>query len=211
MRVFDPWVGAKYWSEGLGGVRVLILGESHYGDPGTESATFTTEVVRGWGQEKRHRFFTVVQKLVLGLRADDWVTDDQRAAFWERVAFYNFVQAFPGPEPRYRPTHEMWSAASAAFLATVTDLKPQIIVVLGFELQGYMPEVPAGVSVCGVQHPSSRGFRYEQWQPAIRAAMTAAAAHSGSQQAHQERRADARARCATLYGTNAAWTLSSQS
>lgn len=57
MRVFDPWVGSKYWSTGYGGVRVLILGESHYGDIGTESATFTTEVVKKWGQDNRLKFF----------------------------------------------------------------------------------------------------------------------------------------------------------
>jgi len=55
MRIFDPWVGSKYRSSGFGGVRVLILGESHYGI-GTESATFTTDVVKEWGQDKRTAF-----------------------------------------------------------------------------------------------------------------------------------------------------------
>ena len=185
MRVFDPWVGAQYWTVGLGGVRVLILGESHYGDIGAESATFTTEVVREWAQDKRHRFFTVTQKLVAGIGTDEWVTDEERAAFWEQVAFYNFVQAFPGPEPRYRPTQEMWAAASPAFLATLAELKPQVVVILGIELQGYLPEVPNGIHLCFAQHPSSRGFQYGQWQPAIQAAIKAAAAGSGSQQGAQ--------------------------
>lgn len=181
MRVFNPWVGSKYWSAGLGGVRVLILGESHYGDIGTESATFTTEVVKEWAQDKRNRFFTVTQKLVAGMDTNKWVTDEQRAAFWEQVAFYNFVQAFPGPGPRYRPTEAMWVAASPAFLSTIAELKPQVVVVLGIKLQGYLPDIPNGIHVCFAQHPSSRGFQYGQWQPAIQAAIKVAAASYGSQ------------------------------
>ena len=171
MRVFDPWVGNKYWSEGLSGIRVLILGESHYGEVGSERLTFTTEVVTEWAQEKRSRFFTVTQKLVAGLSSDEWVSDEQRADFWEHVAFYNFVQAFPGTEPRYRPTQEMWLEAAPAFAATVAELSPQVIVALGVELQNNIPVVPAGIHMCGAQHPSSWGFQYEQWQPAIQAAL----------------------------------------
>lgn len=180
MRAFDPWVGKKYWLEGLSGVRVLLLGESHYGDAGTESPTFTAEIVKEWAQSKRSRFFTVVQKLVLGLGASDWVSDEQRSEFWERVAFYNFVQAFSGGEPRVRPSAQMWSAAAKPFLATVEELKPQVLVVLGYELQGHLPIIPPGIRVCEVQHPSSRGFRYERWQPTIRAAIQSAAMGGGT-------------------------------
>jgi hypothetical protein len=160
MRVFDPWIGSQYRSEGLRGVRILILGESHYGDIGTESATFTTEVVKEWGQKKRHRFFTVTQKLVAGIGKGESVTDEQRAAFWEQVAFYNFVQAFPGPQPRTRPTKEDWADAAPVFLATMADLKPQVVVVLGVQLQGHLPDIPNSIQVCFVRHPSSRGFQY---------------------------------------------------
>jgi len=182
MRVFDPWVGNKYWSVGFASVRILILGESHYGDIGTESTAFTTKVVREYAQEKRSRFFTITQKLVAGISPDDWVSDEERAAFWEQVAFYNFVQAFPGSEPRCRPTQEMWSAATAAFFRTLAELKPQVVVVLGFELQANLPEVPSGIHVCFARHPSSWGFQYEQWQPAIQAAIKAAAMGGGAQQ-----------------------------
>lgn len=172
MRTFDPWVGSKCWTEGLSGVRVLILGESHYDDPGTENHSFTIEVVRKWAQEKRHRFFTVTQKLVLGLGSNDWVSNEQR----------NFVQSFPGAKPRQRPTQEMWSAATIPFLDTVQELKPQVLIVLGYELQRYLPVTPTGIRVCGVQHPSSRGFQYEQWQPAIRSALQSAAQTCATQQ-----------------------------
>jgi len=180
LRIFDPWVGSKYWSAGLGGVRVLILGESHYGI-GTESATFTTEVVKEWGQDKRKRFFTTIQKLVAGIGTDVWVTDEQRSAFWEQVAFYNFVQAFTGSEARCRPTQKMWVAASPAFLATIAELKPQVVVVLGIKLKDYLPDIPNSIQVCFARHPSSWGFQYGPWQQKIQEAIKVAAESDGSQ------------------------------
>ena len=38
MRVFDPWIGEFYRSEGISGIRLWILGESHYGPAGIAPA-----------------------------------------------------------------------------------------------------------------------------------------------------------------------------
>lgn len=166
MRTFDPWIGSQYWDEGLRGVRVMLLGESHYGDVGGESPTFTTEVVRTWGQEKRHRFFTITQKLILGL-GNGWISDGDRSDFWERVAFYNFVQSFPGPGPRYRPSRAAWEAASDPFLSTLQELEPHLLVVLGLAVSRHLPKIHQSIQVCIVKHPSSPGFRLCEWQPVV--------------------------------------------
>lgn len=181
VRTFAPWIGANYWSEGLAGVRVLILGESHYGDADTERSSFTTEIVREWGQEKRLRFFTMIQKLLLG-HGPGWISDEARAEFWEQVAFYNFVQAFVGTEPRTRPTREMWDAARMPFLATLAELQPQVLVVLGLELATNLPQVPPSIFVCKVPHPSSNGFSYQQWHPDVLSALQSAISQSHDQQ-----------------------------
>jgi hypothetical protein len=183
MRTFEPWEGSRYRPEGLSGVRVLILGESHYGDIGTEYRSMTVDVVRKRGQEIRDSFFTKTQKLVSGTAPDGWVSDEERYEFWERVTFYNFVQSFPGAGPRCRPTREMWSAAVTPFLATIHELTPQALVVLGKGLRSYLPEIPADIQVCDVQHPSSWGFQYEPWQSKVRLALRAAALKNGTQQA----------------------------
>jgi hypothetical protein len=174
MRTFDPWVGSRYRTDGLSGVRLLILGESHYGDAGTESRSFTSEVVREWGQKKRLRFFTLTQKLVLGLDPG-WVSLEERMEFWERVAFYNFVQCFPGPRPRYRPTEAMWKAAVKPFLATLEELDPHLLLVLGFKIYSQLPLVPSSVHICYIQHPSSAGFRCSKWHANIAASFAAIA------------------------------------
>jgi hypothetical protein len=172
MRTFDPWIGSRYMTDGVQGVRLLILGESHYGLPGDMRSTFTVDVVRWLGQQHRFRFFTIIQRLVTG--TNGWLSNDDRSEFWERVAFYNYIQSFPGTRPRWRPTPEMWLAARDPFLQTVNELSPQVLLVLGKELSFNLPNLPAAISVCKVQHPSSRGFRYANWRPQVKTALEAA-------------------------------------
>ena len=171
MRKFEPWVGSLYREEGLSGIRVFILGESHYGIAGDEIPSLTRDVVKEWGQEKRYRFFTVTQKLVMGIAPGIWVSDADRKEFWERVVFYNFIQEFPGPTSRRRPTLEMWSTAKSPFIGTLQELDPQVLIVLGQDLQKNLPEIPSGIHVCFIKHPSSGGLRYSQWQPGIQSVL----------------------------------------
>ena len=181
MRTFDPWIGSRFKTDGLRAMRLLILGEAHYGTGDAEHRRrHTTEIVRLLGQQGRYRFYTVTQRLVSGEQAR--LTDAERADFWEQVAFYNYIQAFPGPKAQWRPTPEMWAAAREPFLQTIDEVAPRIVLVLGRELYRNIPQIPASISVCAVQHPSSRGFRYSQWQPVVRAAMDAVAANHPVQQ-----------------------------
>ena len=79
---FHPWVGSHYGgSDNHFGVRLLVLGESHYvvlnesdqdqewinkmNSSGDEHV-FTQYVVRKWAQENKHRFFTVTANVLLG-------------------------------------------------------------------------------------------------------------------------------------------------
>jgi hypothetical protein len=171
VRTFDPWIGSQYRSEGYRGVRLLILGEAHYSSE-RERSTFTIEMIRSLAQQGRFRFYSATQRLVVGGRG--WLSEPERRDFWERVAFYNYIQTFPGSRPRERPTPEMWAAARAPFLATIAELDPQLVLVLGRELRRNLPELPTRLKACEVPHPSSRGFRYATWQPEVQAALNEA-------------------------------------
>ncbi len=117
MRTFKPWLGGRYCKEGIGGIRLLILGEAHRIKPGEEHADFTKDVIGLLVREPRkmeprfRRFFTVTQRLVCGGKGS--LSDTERADFWERVAFYNYIQSNPGAAARSRPTQEMWQGGAA--------------------------------------------------------------------------------------------------
>lgn len=162
--VFQPWIGNKYFDDNCFGVRVLVLGESHYGDNSEVRPTLTTEVVRGLAQQKRHQFFTKISKILLGIGKDIWLDDKERGDIWEHVAFYNYIQGFVGSEPRVRPLFELWSLSEEPFLEVIEKLSPSVILVLGKELAMHIPKLSENIQICCIQHPST-GFVYEKWNP----------------------------------------------
>ena len=164
-RNFDPWVGSKFATGGSFGVRILILGEAHYGVADDAYNEFTQVIVRRYGQESRFAFFTRVQSLVEN--REGYIPDNEREAFWEDVAFYNFVQEFPGPTARIRPTARMWEDAVAPYFATIKELDPELVIILGDELWEHVPYDAKKTPLCGIPHPSSYGFDTAKWKAEI--------------------------------------------
>lgn len=164
--LFKPWVGSCYLKHNLG-ARILILGESHYGDPGDEHENFTIDVVKLWGQEKRLPFFTKISKTVLNYGASDFLSDQDRFDFWENVAFYNYVQAIVGEGPRDRPSCAMWEKSESALQEVIENLAPQVIIVLGKELAENLPHIPEEIEICYLNHPSSGGYSYDVNNPLV--------------------------------------------
>jgi hypothetical protein len=160
--IFQPWIGNLYKANNRFGTRILVLGESHYGDESETKQTVTTEVVRRLAQDERHPFFTKVSKVLLGCYENTWLNDEERAEVWEHVAFYNYIQGFVSTDARVRPTAEMWKNSREPFFQIVRELHPQLILVLGIELGRNIPPVNGGIEVCVIQHPST-GFSYKKW------------------------------------------------
>lgn len=155
--VFDPWVGSKYEASDRFGVRVLVLGESHYGKPSELCTAFTSNVVRTWAQSRPDPFFTKVSRVLLGLEEDSPLDDDVRAGVWEHVAFYNYIQHLVGDSAAKRPTSEMWAAAAAPFLGILKELRPEAVLVLGRAVEQHLPtDLPKEIPKTSIYHPSSR-------------------------------------------------------
>ena len=143
MRTFKPWKGKEYECYGLFGVKILLLGESHYGTCESESdkKIFTKKVVCSVieekdkaGNKKKRPFFTKILRLVTLKQVVS--TEESRKEFWNKVAFYNYIQEFvPKRKP---PTKKMWANAGDHLLETIEELKPNVIVVLGVRLRKHL-------------------------------------------------------------------------
>lgn len=70
---FHPWVGNNYEYENP---KILILGESHYGNANENKEIFTQNVVKDWALrgEGSHKFFTTIAK-ILPDRMDIWLSN----------------------------------------------------------------------------------------------------------------------------------------
>ena len=110
---FEPWIGANYATTGFRGLRLMLLGESHYGPEHHLRPSVTAETVRWLGQKAKARFFTTIACALLGLTAAHQLKAEDRAAVWEDVVFYNFVQEFV-PSAGGRPSPDAWRTAEKA-------------------------------------------------------------------------------------------------
>lgn len=140
--MFVPWKGNKFGESDniLGGMRLIVLGEAHYGDKiGWSDPGFTAWIVQQYidGQNK-YRFFSRVANIVLGTSGH--VPADRRAAFWNSVVFFNYIPVMAATGARQRPSQEMWEGdAPANFLRYVDEFEAEAILVCGTDLWRRLP------------------------------------------------------------------------
>ena len=185
---FRPWQGVTYGSTD---VRLLILGESHYGtNPPMREWTVdvVTRYIRNEPHEPWFRTFTNITQVVRGRR----YSEIDRKEFWNSVSFYNYVQEVAAEFARgRRPTLEMFVRSQGAFQEVISEPKPTHILAMGVHLWRNMPpsdsaheplECQEEKSDCryyatadsghralaiGIKHPSA-GFSARAWYPLVR-------------------------------------------
>lgn len=180
---FHPWIGERYRADSRFGIRVLVLGESHYGTEGTETSTVTEWVVQWYtqrartGEGERLRFFTVIANVLRGQCGR--IDHGDLAEVFQEIAFYNFVQTFVGDGPRDDATLRQWVDAQAPFKTVLEALRPDAVLVLGRELGDNILEWPEGLDFEVVAHPSSSYLRYAEAVPAFQGLVERAKARVG--------------------------------
>lgn len=141
---FRPWKGKDYGKPNDFGlpVNLLILGESHYGDPGDWvrwAGQPTVGVVREYCEGGGYPFFTKIMRLILSPETST-ETSERRTRFFDSVAFCNYVQCSVGDSPDLPPTDDMWKQAAGPFRTILESLRPTHILVCGMRLWDNMPD-----------------------------------------------------------------------
>jgi len=185
---FEPWIGPQY-EDSWFNIRLLLLGESHYGKESEQIPTFTRDLIKRYvTHDWSHKFFTILGQTVFGRPH----TEFARADVWEHVCFYNFVQKIV-VLPRRTPTDLERRNASLAFFELLNALKPELVICCGWRLHSWLPDTwEIGIDYncggklihsrfydCGadyyseivpIQHPSSRQFDWSQWHDLFQSA-----------------------------------------
>lgn len=180
--LFKPWVGEKFYNSES---RLLLLGESHYGDFYRPVVALATQnAVERWRSRSwRPRYFVAAARLLHDAPAKK--IDVEKA--FDRVAFYNFVQAMM-LTVKQRPTASEFQRSGAAFNEVLQKLTPTHIVATGMTLWRSMPnanttsniiklgneempvryyDTPSGVALATVVPHLSRAFSPTRWHAPI--------------------------------------------
>jgi hypothetical protein len=150
-----PWAGKLYESGYRHGKRLLIMGESHYGDA-YKLAT------RHWTKEhfarNSYRFWTTLERVVEGRELDT----SARRRFWERVAFSNIIQE-PLGGPGDLPTNAHWLRGRKAFREIIFWTRPDLILVFtkrGFNQIPDRTEFPGSRDVALISPNKQPAYMY---------------------------------------------------
>ena len=165
--LFTPYIGEKY-QQGYQGKKVLVLGESHYSADENRNAslddpTFTNYIVQEYinyqkGERGHSNWMKTFTRFVKAFYNRN-LSANEIVNFWERVAFYNYVQE-PMATPRQSPTTEQFTKSEKAFWEVLEVCQPDIIVVWSHRLWVKMPYTGEYQSKENTLINKGKGFYY---------------------------------------------------
>jgi hypothetical protein len=129
----DVWIGDNYARSAN---RILVLGESWYGDV-EPLAVYVPRWARG---EINDSMFSRLFNAASGLHTER-ATHAQRLAWWNGIAFYNFVPGTVGKSRSDRPGRAVFIAARDPLAAVLDRLRPQGVWIIGKEQAEHSADV----------------------------------------------------------------------
>ncbi len=131
-RVARPWVGSRYAANDLP-LKILILGDSHHGDVASEDEMVTITTIRDYivKTNPSYAFFTRISATIAN--APYWTV--VRDAFYQSVAFFNYVDGVAVKSSRERPSSTQFSSSSEGFQNAIDELDPDVIFCCGADVR----------------------------------------------------------------------------
>lgn len=156
---YVPFIGDDYKSGLAGGVRLLLVGESHYEKKGLtidESRNYTLYnfgdyVDANCDLSGDSTFFKRIGKLPT---LKEGPSRSEIADAWRRVAFTNFLQRSVGEKASDRPGQDLWGTGEPALREIVNRLEPDAILFISksvwnrFKSGGWSDEAPIDAQRC---------------------------------------------------------------
>ncbi|EIN00397.1 hypothetical protein WQE_15241 [Paraburkholderia hospita] len=104
--------------------------------------------------------------------------DAERSDFWEKVAYFNFIQQML-PASRREPPLDAWARGKPAFAEVIKVLQPQLVICFSSRNGARVRALSRDVPVAVVNHPSAR-FSYLGANPVIAEGFRSALYHVAS-------------------------------
>ena len=190
---FAPWKGKRY-GRSKAGIKILVIGESHYW-PGARIPKGLTQYViekvsrRGW---QARGALAGVERTFSSI-----LPDVNGGEIWHEIAFYNYLQNWIGKNAADRPKRKEFHhpASVKGLIEVLFRLKPDLVVILGTGLFKVLSENDPGppmrlgheqiptwlyrvgkaktALVIGIKHPS-KYYSSEKWAPIVNAGIRTA-------------------------------------
>lgn len=160
---FLPWVG-RYYSKGIAGKRIIVLGESHYCASVKDAIPeLTINIIKDlFDPNSEHEgyknTYTKFERALTGKP----LSFAEKEEIWNSVLFYNYVQV-PLSGARIAPTSEEFASSETAFFEILEEYQPDYLLVWGQRLYKNLPR--HGYQLPDLQISAEEGF--ETWAYAL--------------------------------------------
>ena len=124
------WKGQDYKDGGIFGSRILIVGESTYTTNGDDTSQYNVWMAQDHIDGYRDAFRT---KLIRAFLNTDCEQKYDIERFWNSVCYLNYIK-IPLIGPRIVPEEKMWLENRQPFPSILTELKPNLVVSLGYRM-----------------------------------------------------------------------------
>ena len=135
-----PWVGENYGA-GVYDKKILILGESHYGEPSdneednrNQTIDVITEIIDDYRGDGYQQTFLCFERALAGRE----INEEERRKLWNSVMFYNYFQ-LETSGPRKYPNMDSAKMSEEAFRELLEVYQPEAIIMWGVRLFDLTP------------------------------------------------------------------------
>lgn len=132
-----PAIGKNYANGGIFGLRIMVLGESHYSSDDNDQYITQRVLYQYLNQENREKWMKTFLKFERSLVGRKTSPDDSHE-IWNSVVFYNYLQVLMSG-PREAGTIQQYKDASRAFFEVLEYCKPDVLIVWGKRLWRHLP------------------------------------------------------------------------
>lgn len=141
-----PWIGKEYGKQER---RILIVGDSHYGDKSEAGAIdFTRGIINRCSELTVSDSWNMQKNLLYTIG----IKDEQVARFWLSVAFCNIVQE-PMPTRDTKPTYEQFVNGGKILKETINIIRPTDCIIVGVRCERN----------CAIREWEHSGILSKQW------------------------------------------------
>jgi len=168
--VFNSWWEVWQGSDYLPGKGLLILGESWYGDA-TETPSDEKPIddfIHEWIAKGGDWTFSRIFNICSGEHTST-ASESARKAFWNSVAFCNYVSGSVGPNRRFRPMESQFGSEEIVRrLGDILDrLRPAGVWILGRGQAEFSEKVireRSGMACTVARHPAYRRVIHDEFE-----------------------------------------------
>ena len=183
---FKPWVGKKYWDEGYNGLRILVIGNSHYCNSRNDCQCCGIDGCEFDYDDCEDMTTSVIEKYLHRNEWEGWMRTYQNFEYalcghktnrqesreiWNSIAFYNYLQTAVS-NWKDQGDDEDYDNSEDAFWEVINYLQPDYIIMWGNRVWDqsagyngdncYVLEDGSEVYLAGINHPSWKYFDYKK-------------------------------------------------